>query len=524
VLFMDYQFPKCFRFILLIALVLGVGLACARTPNPLVLPNYATNQPTAIETLIPDALLPEGNIPGDEDNQPNIRQANDPSILTPTPDPGRILPTLRAQVVEHVVQVGDSLGAIASRYGVSLDSIASANGLTNLDLLSAGQVLVIPPPQPGPPGTDFKIIPDSELVYGPGSDDFDINGFLSRYDSFLSRYQEDVEEQSMTGVEIVIRVAREYSVSPRLLLAILEYQSGWITLANPEAATRDFPIGIRDSWRQGLYLQLAWAANNLSRGYYLWQVNGIAAWLLKDGISVPVDPSLNAGTAGVQGMFAMLYDRSNWDYAVSAQGIYQTFSSFFGYPFDYAVEPLLPAGLTQPEMQLPFEPGVVWAFTGGPHGGWADGSAWAGLDFAPDVQGCEIRSEWVTAVADGLIVRAEYGAVVQDLDGDGREGTGWSVLYMHISSAERVAVGTYLQAGDRIGHPSCEGGYSTGTHLHLARRYNGVWIAADGELPFVLDGWISSGTEIAYDGYLRREGQSIEAWDGFLPDNSISRP
>ncbi len=521
---MRYYSPKTFRFVLLVALIIGVGLACARTPNPLVLPIYATDQPTATATIMPASVLHDDYIPVDEGIQLNIRQSNDPSIMTPTPDPERIVPTLRAQSIEHIVRVGDSLGNIASRYEVSLESIISANELTNPDLLNIGQILVIPPPQPGSPGTDFKIIPDSELVYGPTSDDFDISGFLSRYDSYLARYQEDLDGQSLTGAEIVLRVAREYSVAPRLLLAVLEYQSGWITQANPDAATRDFPIGIRDTRRKGLYLQLAWAANNLSRGYYLWQVNGIGAWLLEDGSSVPVDSSLNAGTAGVQGMFALLYDRFHWDHAVSADGLYQTFSSFFGYPFDYTIDPLVPAGLTQPEMQLPFEPGVLWAFTGGPHGGWADGSAWAGLDFAPDVQGCEIRSEWVTAVADGLIVRTEFGAVVQDLDGDGREGTGWSVLYMHISSAERVSAGTYLHAGDRIGHPSCEGGFSTGTHLHVARRYNGVWIAADGDFPFVLDGWVSSGTGIAYDGYLIREGQTIEAWDDFLPENTISRP
>jgi murein DD-endopeptidase MepM/ murein hydrolase activator NlpD len=239
---------------------------------------------------------------------------------------------------------------------------------------------------------------------------------------------------------------------------------------------------------------------------------------------VPIDATINAGTAGVQQMFALLYERASWDLAVSAQGLYQTYTILFGYPFDYTVEPLVPVGLSQPEMQLPFEPGVTWAFTGGPHGGWADGSAWAALDFAPNVQGCEVRDEWVTAVADGLIIRVEFGAVVQDLDGDGREGTGWTVLYMHIAPDQRVTPGTYLQAGERIGHPSCEGGFSTGTHLHLARRYNGEWIAADGDIPFVLDGWVSSGTGIAYDGYLRRDGQEIEAWDGFFPENTFLRP
>lgn len=507
----------------LMFLVMLLALACAGTSNPLVM-TAETSQLAVSATTAPGTPAQNESIPGDSSLQFNVRAGNDPSIQTPTPDAPRSIPTLRSAAIEHVVQAGDTLGKIANRYGTSLESIAAANGLTNPDMISPGQLLLIPAPIPGPLGTSFKVVPDSELVFGPSSDGFDIGGFLARFDSYLPRYQEEVEGQVLNGVQIVERVSREFSVSPRLLLAVLEYQSGWISLANPAESTRVYPIGIRETWREGLYAQLAWAANNLSRGYYLWKVNAVGAWELVDGSFVPLDATMNAGTAGVQQMFALLYERESWDRAVSAQGLYQTYSSLFGYPFDYTIEPLLPAGLSQPEMQLPFEAGVTWAFTGGPHGGWADGAAWAALDFAPDVQGCENRGEWVTAVADGLIIRAESGAVVQDLDGDGREGTGWTVLYMHIASAGRVASGTYLQAGQPIGHPSCEGGFSTGTHLHLARRYNGEWIAADGDIPFVLDGWVSSGTGIAYDGYLRRDGQQIEAWDGFFPENTFSRP
>ncbi len=96
-------------------------------------------------------------------------------------------------------------------------------------------------------------------------------------------------------------------------------------------------------------------------------------------------------------------------------------------------------------------------------------------------------------MADGVIVRSEFGEVVQDLDGDGDERTGWTLLYMHIGTSGRVPVGKKLKAGEFIGHPSCEGGVSNGTHTHVARRYNGEWIPADGSLPFNLDGWISEG-------------------------------
>jgi len=134
-----------------------------------------------------------------------------------------------------------------------------------------------------------------------------------------------------------------------------------------------------------------------------------------------------------------------------------------------------------------------------------------------------LSDEWVVAVADGLIVRAGDGAVIQDLDGDGNEGTGWVVLYMHIETRDRVEPGTYLKAGEKVGHPSCEGGVSSGTHVHLARKYNGEWIPADQDIPFNLDGWISSGSGQLYDGYMTRGDTVIEAYAGRDPKNEIQR-
>jgi len=130
---------------------------------------------------------------------------------------------------------------------------------------------------------------------------------------------------------------------------------------------------------------------------------------------------------------------------------------------------------------------------------------------------------WVTAVAEGVMVRSERGVVVLDLDGDGHEQTGWAVLYLHIAARERVPVGQHLYPGERIGHPSCEGGIATGTHVHLARKFNGQWIAADGALPFVLDGWISHGSGAAYEGWLEKERRRVEACACRRPENTLTR-
>lgn len=444
---------------------------------------------------------------------------------TPTPDPVREPPPVRSTTETYIVRAGDSLNQIAARFGVGVGSLMSFNGLVNPNLLAVGQVLRIPAQTPQPVGPDTKLIPDSELVNGPSQVFFDVKAEIKKEGGFLANYREDVEGTTMKGADIVQLVADRYSVSPKLLLAMLEFQSGWLTQSHVSATSQFYPmLYVNPGW-EGLFNQLSWAANQVNAGFYLW----LAGWKgpigFADGRVVPPGEGLNAGTVGIQYAFAQVYSVERWRQVVGPDGFIKTYQSLFGDPFDWAIEPLLPPDLTQPPMQLPFEPGKTWSFTSGPHAGWDSGSAWAALDFAPpgNALGCVPSYEWVTAVADGRIVRTGNGEVLEDLDGDGHEETGWVVLYMHVESQDRVAQGAHVQAGERLGHPSCEGGVADGTHLHLARKYNGVWISADGSIPFDLDGWISSGTGVEYDGMLTRGTQSLEACACRGPDNQISR-
>jgi LasA protease len=101
--------------------------------------------------------------------------------------------------------------------------------------------------------------------------------------------------------------------------------------------------------------------------------------------------------------------------------------------------------------------------------------------------------------------------VVIDLDEDGDERTGWVLFLFHMASNDRITAGTYVERGDPIGHPSCEGGQATGTHVHVARRYSGEWIPAGGALPFVLDGWIAGYGNQPYQGTLTRGWSVVPA-------------
>jgi hypothetical protein len=108
------------------------------------------------------------------------------------------------------------------------------------------------------------------------------------------------------------------------------------------------------------------------------------------------------------------------------------------------------------------------------------------------------------ASASGLVIRSDRNTVVIDLDGDGIEQTGWNIIYLHVINDNPIPPGTWVQRDDKLGYPSCEGGIATGTHVHMVRKYNGEWIAADSPFPFVI------GAQ-PYDGHLARDGKIVLA-------------
>jgi len=400
------------------------------------------------------------------------------------------------------------------------------------------------------------ILPDSEVVFGPSTLDFDIAAYLKEAGGYLANYREYLASTGWTSAaDIVDRVALANSVNPRLLLALLDYQCECVRGSNSQALKSGYALGAEDYHRKGLYGQLWWAANQLSAGYYGQREGWLKEYTLPNGATIQLAPDMNPGSAALEVYFARLWNiqdqsakmgsqtwalshptafgEDQWRLALDPrQGFINYYEKMFG---DYSararrVEPLVPGNLRQPQLILPFEKGRLWSFTGGPHQAWENEGSLAALDFAPasNQTGCWPSNAWVVAVGNGPVVRVGAGVLIQDLDGptpsDGKEQTGWAILYMHVASQDEVAVGTYLQAGDRIGHPSCDGGPATGTHLHIARKYNGEWIAAAGAQPFVLDGWTAQNGQKLYDGKLVKDGQVVIAHPYASFVTHISRP
>jgi len=406
----------------------------------------------------------------------------------------------------YVARSGDTLDAIAKRFNVEPEEITSPEPMHPGIFLTPGQQLVIPNTIDETLPSDL-LLPDSEVVYSAVTINFDIGRFIEESGGYLSDYEETVDGQIITGTEIVKRVAIETSVNPMVLLAFLEYRSQWVTSQPSDSKPIEYPIGFRVPGYKGLYKELLLTSTHLSVGYYGWRAGDLTEIEFPDHSTARLNPTLNAGTVALMHIMALFYQPARWMEVLYAENNFNThYLSLFGDPWGRAdqVGPLFPAGLEQPTLELPFSPGERWSLTGGPHHSWNSGSPRGALDFSP-VTGearCTVSKAWVTSSTAGIVVRADNNVVVIDVDGDGYEQTGWTIVYLHIADKDMISTGNWVDTDEPIGHPSCEGGRSTGTHVHIARKYNGEWLFSDGPLPFIMSGWTVRAGERNYQGEL----------------------
>jgi hypothetical protein len=246
-----------------------------------------------------------------------------------------------------------------------------------------------------------------------------------------------------TGAEAVDYVAANYSLSPRLLLALLEYQSGALT--QPEIPAGKYLLGFKRSFYEGPYLQLVIAANTLNNGYYSWRAGKLTEFELPDKSLTRPDPWQNAASVSLQYYFSRLYSGDKYYASIGPDGVARVYQNLFGDPWvDSTI--ILPGSLQQPALRFPFRADYIWAYTGGPHTGWGTGEPFAALDFAPasDSTGCVWRwdqDEYASAMADGLIVRSDIDGTIIDMDKDGDERTGWVLYYLHLATGGRITSG-----------------------------------------------------------------------------------
>jgi len=425
------------------------------------------------------------------------------------------------ELVDYIAQSGDTLPALAAHFNTSVPEIMAANPIipNGATTMPPGLPMKIPIYYKALWARPFKIVPDAVFVNGPAQVGFSTSAFVDSKSGWLKNYVTYAGGQYRTGAEVVDYVATNYSISPRLLLAILEYSAGALT--QPTMPNKKYILDYAQPYYAEApnlaYLQLVWAADTLNNGYYGWRAGIMNEFDEPDGTLIRPDPWQNAASVAIQYLFSRTNSGSRYDADVGPDGFAKTYKVLFGDPWMKDTK-LIPGSLEQPALLFPFPAGQVWTFTGGPHTGWGSvgSQPFAAVDFAPPSEhhGCFTPDpqNYAIAVADGLVIRSGPDGVVLDLDGDGDERTGWVIYYLHLSNTTRVPLGKELHAGDLIGYPSCQGGeLVTGTHVHIARKYNGEWIQAGGPLAFNFDGWVVNDGSAAYEGSLIRNGVTVKA-------------
>ena len=457
------------------------------------------------------------------DSTPNV------PIHTNTPTPV-LTPGVPGSTIFYTSQSGDSLNVVAIHFDVKASEISSSVPLSATGFINPGTLLFLPAQSSQTPMTPSqRIIPDSELVDSPSAVGFDIEGYVNSAGGRLSTYTEWMNTVgTITGAQGVKRISLGSSISPRLLLALIQYYTGWLQGQSKPGLDEKLLFGYNDPAYPGLYQQMRLVVQDLLSGYYGWRAGNLNSLTFPDGTTLRLAPDLNAGSVALQFYFSRHLNYSDWVQVINPEtGFLSLYKSMFDDPWERAYElgPLFPPNLIQPTFILPFEVGTLWAFSGGPHAAWEQESALGALDFAPAaaVSGCVESNAWVVAVAPGRIVRSESSYVVLDLDWDGFEQTGWVVIYQHIGAKDRIPEGARVNAGDHLGHPSCEGGTATGTNLHIARKYAGEWVSAGDPLPFILSGWTTHYGSAPYQGTLTKDDQTITANQTGVHESQIIR-
>ena len=128
--------------------------------------------------------------------------------------------------MEYTAQSGDTLANLASRFNSTINEILAENPVIPEDAttLPPGLPMQIPIYYEALWGSQFQIMPNCAFINGPAQIDFDTNRFVESQPGWFKNFEQFAAEEQRSGAEIVDYIATSFSISPKLLLAILEYQ------------------------------------------------------------------------------------------------------------------------------------------------------------------------------------------------------------------------------------------------------------------------------------------------------------
>jgi murein DD-endopeptidase MepM/ murein hydrolase activator NlpD len=325
------------------------------------------------------------------------------------------------------------------------------------------------------------------ISYEHGFNGAEIQAFLEQRGSPLKDVRFQVGGRSHSFTDTLVGLSSLYSLNPKLLLALIDLQSGLVS--NPSASPEQFAwaLGYRGDGggRRGLYSQLRWGARELRyavRDYALQGEGPPPPLLFADGSRQEVAADLPFSRYVLARVLAPTV--SPGGLGARMDGLVNAYTRLFDDPREPPAGWPAPAEpfLTRPmernfpitsffDHDAPFlrkdgstytywgraETDIAFAYDG--HTGWDYGMG------PPDN---------VLAAAPGVVTFAgnsDDGCATPAIAAVVDHGNGYRTLYWHLASLA-VQAGQMVAAGDVLGMAG-ESGCAIGAHLHLQVQYLG---------------------------------------------------
>jgi murein DD-endopeptidase MepM/ murein hydrolase activator NlpD len=349
-------------------------------------------------------------------------------------------------------------------------------------------------------GSPAMLLNDARLLYAPGWGTEKVRQFLESRPGTLSQLRIWVGTQEVPVADIITGQCLLYGLNPKVVLALIEFESGLVDNPNPTSEALDLALGYADAATRGLDAQIRWGVRELFRGLRDYAV--LDTLLLRDGRTIPVPPGTNLGGYAILRLVAQTGDEATLDRFQGAgeDSFIEVYRRLFGedprQPLENLPAPAPAPFLTKPyvgdyevssiyDHHSPFlsPDGQLVSHMGEESPGlYYDGHN--GWDYALDV------GVPVVAAADGQVIWAgasddgcgwpALGAVLD-------HGNGYQTLYWHLSQVD-VEAGQEVRRGEVLGLAGASG-CAEGPHLHFAVYYLGRQTDPEGWCGAGADPW-----------------------------------
>ncbi len=359
---------------------------------------------------------------------------------------------------------------------------------------------IFSPPTVRSTGEPAALLDDERLLYAPGWGTLEVRRFLERRDGVLDSQRLWIGDMEMPVADVITGLSLHYGISPKVMLTLLEVQSGLIDDPNPSPEALDWAMGFRDEEARGLESQLDWAARELYRG--MRDYPDADSLLLTDERSIPLPVGINMGSYAVMRIVAQTGDEALLQrfQRSGPNSFVQTYIRLF------EEDPRLPwaevpAPASQPFLTNPYEgdfevtsifdhqrpflsyDGTLISYMGDDafglpydgHNGW---------DYALDFE------TPVLAAADGLVAWAgnsddNCATPARGVIVDHRNG--YHTIYWHMDRVD-VQPGQRVAQGEVLGLAGASG-CAEGPHLHFGVHFLGRQVDPEGWCGSAKDPW-----------------------------------